>query len=101
MKNERTSSRVARLAAIAITRPDLLTPKELKALAGSALTQVAPKKRKKRRARRKKRVAVKKTSTKKMKKSTERKLIGALTKQLKRMKRKPKKKVTLPDDGLL
>lgn len=56
MKNERTSAKVARLAAIAITRPDLLTPKDIKTLAGSALTQSAPKKRRKKRRARKKRV---------------------------------------------
>ncbi len=69
MKHERTSSRVARLAAIAMVRPDLLTPKELKSIAGSALTQApggaANKRRKRRKKRVAKKVAVKKRAKKK------------------------------------
>lgn len=38
-KNEQTSKQVARLAAIGIKRPDLLTLKEIKIVCGSVLTQ--------------------------------------------------------------
>lgn len=44
-RNEHTSRRVARIAAIATRRPDLLTVAEIRSLAGSALTQARNKKK--------------------------------------------------------
>ena len=52
--NERTSARIARLAAIGVKHPELLTARELQSLCASVLTQVSDKPRKMKRRKKKK-----------------------------------------------
>lgn len=58
MRNAKTSAKVARLAAIGVHAPHLLTPKELKSIAASVLAQTPEKKqRRKRGPNKKKKIA--------------------------------------------
>lgn len=63
-RNEYSSARVARIAAIGFLRPELLTRKDILSLAGSVLTQSRNKKKVKRRVIRKSRKATRKVRRK-------------------------------------